>query len=151
MHRHGYQGKKFGRRRDQRQALLKSLAEALIRHQSVETTLPKAKAVINYTEKLITKAKKADLASRRQVIAGLQTIETAHKLVDELAPKMSGRNSGYFRVKRTGWRRGDNAEMAKVSFVDDLKPKADGSAAEKAAKAKESSAKPRQAKNKVSK
>jgi large subunit ribosomal protein L17 len=121
MHRHGYQGTKFHRERDQREALIKGLAEALIIHESIETTLPKAKAVVPYVEKLITKAKKGDLHNRRQVLAALQTVSTAHKLVDELAPKLGDRNSGYFRIKRTTPRRGDNAEMARVSFVDDLK------------------------------
>lgn len=121
MHRHGYKGMKFGRERDQREALVKSLAEALIINESIVTTLPKAKTVVPYVEKLITKAKKGDLHNRRQIIASLQTVSTAHKLVDELAPKLGGRNSGYFRITRTASRRGDNAEMAKVSFVDDLK------------------------------
>src|ERR1700742_4603041 len=121
MHRHGYQGTKFHRERDQREALIKSLAESLILHESILTTLPKAKAVVPYVEKLITKAKKGDLHNRRQVIAALQTLEAAHKLVDEVAPKLGGRSSGYFRVVRTAPRRGDNAEMARVSFVDDLK------------------------------
>jgi len=121
MHRHGYQGTKFHRERDQREALIKGLAESLIIHESIETTLPKAKAVVPYVEKLITKAKKGDLHNRRQVIASLQTISTAHKLVDEIAPKLGGRNSGYFRITRTDNRRGDNAELARVSFVDDLK------------------------------
>lgn len=121
MHRHGYQGRKFGRERDQREALIQSLAEALIIQESIETTLPKAKEVVPYVEKLITKAKKGDLHSRRQVIASLQTISTAHRLVDEIAPKLSKRNSGYFRVERTNTRRGDNAQMARISFVDDLK------------------------------
>ena len=120
MHRHGYQGRKFGRERDQRQALMKSLAESLIIHEGIETTLHKAKEVVTYTEKLITKAKRGDLHSRRQIIASLSTKETASKLIDELAPKLSGRNSGYFRIKKTAFRRGDNAQMAKISFVDDL-------------------------------
>lgn len=121
MHRHGYKGTKFHRERDQREALIKGLAESLIIHESIETTLPKAKAVVPYVEKLITKAKKGDLHNRRQVISSLQTIETAHKLVDDIAPKLGARNSGYFRIKRTTMRRGDNAELARVSFVDDLK------------------------------
>lgn len=133
MHRHGYKGTKFHRERDQREALVKGLAESLIIHESIETTLPKAKAVVPYTEKLITKAKKGDLHNRRQVLAGLQQVSTAHKLVDELAPKLQGRNSGYFRIKRTTNRRGDNAIMARVSFVDDLKeaPVAKSAAEEK--------------------
>lgn len=121
MHRHGYKGRKFGRERDQRQALIQSLAEALIIQESIETTLPKAKEVVPYVEKLITKAKKGDLHSRRQVIASLQTVSTAHRLVDEIAPKLGKRNSGYFRIEKTNARRGDNAQLARISFVDDLK------------------------------
>jgi len=120
MHRHGYTGRKFGRERDQRRALIKSLAEALIINESIETTLPKAKAIRPYVEKLITKAKKGDLASRRAIIASVMTIGTAHKLVDEIAPKLGARNSGYLRIERTKLRRGDNAQLARVSFVDDL-------------------------------
>lgn len=120
MHRHGYKGRKFGRERDQRGALIKSLAEALIINETIETTLPKAKAVVPYVEKLITKAKKGTLHSRRMIISDLQTISTAHKLVDEIAPKLSNRNSGYFRIKKSVSRRGDNAQLAQISFVDDL-------------------------------
>lgn len=121
MHRHGYQGRKLHRERDQREALVKGLADSLIKYESIETTLPKAKEVVPYIEKLITKAKKGDLHNRRQVISKLQTIASAHKLVDELAPKMQGRDSGHVRITKTRTRRGDNAQLAKVSFVDDLK------------------------------
>lgn len=120
MHRHGYKGRKFHRERDQRRALIKGLADSLIKYESIETTLPKAKEIVPYVEKLITKAKKGDLHSRRLVIADLQTIASAHKLVDEIAPKLGGRNSGHLRVERTRTRRGDNAQLARVSFVDDL-------------------------------
>ena len=120
MHRHGYKGKKFNRETDQRKALIVGLAESLVLRESIETTLPKAKAVQSYTEKLITKAKKGGLHYHRQVIAGLSTIEAANKLVNEIAPKLSGRTSGHLRVVRTATRRGDDAQMAKVSFVDDL-------------------------------
>jgi len=147
MHRHGYQGKKFGRERDQREALIKSLAESLVMDESIETTLPKAKEVKRYVEKLITKAKKGDLHNRRQVINGLYTVQAAHKLVDDMAPKMSARTSGHLRVKRTVLRRGDGAQMAKVSFVDDLsievkKPAEKKAVAKPAAKSK-SPAKPK--------
>ncbi|MBI2588647.1 50S ribosomal protein L17 [Candidatus Saccharibacteria bacterium] len=125
MHRHGYKGAKFGRQRDQRRALMKSLADSLILQGSIQTTLPKAKAVVSHMEKLISKAKKGDLHNRRQVISSLATLEAAHKLVDELSPRLVGRNSGYFRVTSTESRRGDNAQMAKVSFVDDLSIKSD--------------------------
>ncbi|HEY5549677.1 MAG TPA: 50S ribosomal protein L17 [Candidatus Saccharimonadales bacterium] len=114
---------RFGRPRSQRRALLKSLADSLILDESIKTTLPKAKAVARYTEKLVTKAKKGktNLSNRRMVISGLNTVEAAHKLVDEIAPKLSGRSSGYTRVEKIGVRRGDNAQLAKVSFVDDFK------------------------------
>ncbi len=121
MHRHGYQGRKFGRERDQREALLASLAESLILHESIETTLPKAKEIVPYVERLITKAKKGDLHNRRQIIAQLQTLEAAHKLVDDIAPKLGARTSGHLRIERTKMRRGDNAQLARVSFVDNLK------------------------------
>jgi large subunit ribosomal protein L17 len=120
MHRHGYQGRKFGRKTDQRLALIKSLAESLVLRESIQTTLPKAKEVSSYVEKLITKAKKGDLHSRRQVIRGLQTLVAAHKLVDDIAPKLNGRTSGHLRIERGDLRRGDGAQMARISFVDDL-------------------------------
>lgn len=120
MHRHGYKGRKFGRERDQREALIKGLAESLIIHESIETTLEKAKDLRPYVEKLVTKAIKGGLHNRRQVIKSLQTLEAAHKLVDEIAPKMQ-RTSGYLRIEKTSARRGDNAQLARISFVDDLK------------------------------
>lgn len=120
MHRHGYQGRKFHRERDQRRALIKGLADSLVKYESIETTLPKAKEIVPYIEKLITKAKKGDLHSRRQIISDLQTVESAHKLVDEIAPKLKGRVSGHVRITRTRIRRGDNTQLARVSFVDDL-------------------------------
>jgi large subunit ribosomal protein L17 len=120
MHRHSYKGRKLHRERDQREALVKGLADSVIKYESIETTLPKAKEVVPYVEKLITKAKKGDLHSRRQVISRLQTLESAHKLVDEVAPKLTGRNSGHLRIEKTRMRRGDNAQMARISFVDDL-------------------------------
>ena len=121
MHRHVYKGRKFGRERDQRRALLKGLATSLVIHGRIETTLPKAKETQRYTEKLITKAKKGDLHSRRQVISKLGNIDAANKLVDVIAPQLSGRNSGYLRVERTTVRRGDGAELAIIEFVDDIK------------------------------
>lgn len=120
MHRHGYKGKKFNRERNQRRALIKGLADSLVKYESIETTVTKAKEIVPYVEKLITKAKKGDLHNRRQVISSLQTVASAHKLVDEIAPKLGARSSGHLRVTKTALRRGDNAQMARVSFVDDL-------------------------------
>jgi large subunit ribosomal protein L17 len=136
MHRHGYKGRKFGRETDQRKALIKGMADSLVLRESIETTLPKAKEVLMYTEKLITKAKKGGLHNRRQVISGLSTLEAAHKLVDDIAPKLQGRVSGHLRIEKTDIRRGDAAQMATVSFVDDLEKKAPAKKAEPAVQPK---------------
>jgi large subunit ribosomal protein L17 len=121
MHRHGYKGRKFGRETDQRRALLKGLATSLVMEERIETTLPKAKELVRYIEKLITKAKRGDLANRRMVIAGLNTQAAAVKLVDQIAPQLTGRTSGHVRVERTRLRVGDGAQMATIEFVDELK------------------------------
>lgn len=120
MHRHGYKGRKFRRQKDERRALIKGLASNLIEHGSITTTTPKAKELVPYFEKLITKAKKGDLHNRRLVIKKVANVFTAHKLVDEIAPKLTKRNSGHVRVVKEHNRRGDNAQMATVSFVDDV-------------------------------
>ena len=122
MHRHGYRGRKLGRQRDQRRALLKGLATSLVMEESIETTFPKAKELVRYIEKLITKAKKGNLANRRAVIAGLSTQVAAVKLVYQIAPQLTGRTSGHVRVERTRLRVGDGTQMAIVEFVDELKP-----------------------------
>lgn len=122
MHRHGYQGRKFGRERDQRIALIRGLAVSLIEHGSIETTLEKAKETRQFIEKVITKAKKGDLANRRLVISRLNSQAAGFKLVDEIAPQLKGRTSGHVRVTRTRIRVGDGAQMARIEFVDELKP-----------------------------
>ena len=111
---------KFSRRRNQRRALLRGLAVSLIRHQRLTTTQVRARAVVPFVEKLITKAKKADLANRRLVIARLGSVSAGHKLVDQIAPKLTGRTSGHLRIRPAGFRTGDNSRLAEVSFVDDL-------------------------------
>ena len=121
MHRHGYIGRKFGRERDQRNALRKGLMTSLVLHGKIETTLPKAKEIVRHIEKLITKAKKGDLHNRRQVIAALSTQEAANRLVDVIAPQLTARNSGHVRVRRTSLRVGDGAQMAIIEFVDEIK------------------------------
>jgi len=155
MHRHGYKGRKFGRERDQRRALMKGLADSLVKYESIETTLPKAKEIVPYVEKLITKAKKGDLHNRRQIIARLQTLESAHKLVDDIAPKLTARSSGHLRVVRTVTRRGDNAQLARVSFVDDIsadaKPVVAKAKAEAEVVAEAAPAKPKAAKKPAAK
>jgi large subunit ribosomal protein L17 len=120
MHSHGNKGRKLGRERDQRRALIKGLATSLVEYGKIETTLPKAKQIVPYVEDLITKAKAGSLHGRRQVIASLSTVSAAHKLVDDIAPKLTARNSGHLRIKQTRLRVGDNSQMALVSFVDDI-------------------------------
>ena len=120
MHRHGYKGRKFGRKTDQRTALINGLVCALIEHKSITTTLARAKEIRRYAEKIITTAKKGDLASRRLVIARLNNQELGSYLVDVVAPQIQ-RNSGYLRIESAGFRRGDHAEMATISFVDEIK------------------------------
>lgn len=119
MHRHSYKGRKFGRETDQRLALTRGLMCSLIRYQSITTTLARAKEIRRKMEKLITIAKKGDLHNRRLVISRLNDLEAATILVDVIAPQIE-RNSGYLRIERAGFRRGDNSEMATISFVDEL-------------------------------
>ncbi len=121
MHRHGYIGRKFGRKRDQRNALMKGLATSLVMHGKIETTLPKAKELVRYIEKIITKAKKGGLDNRRKVIATLSTQEAAFRLFDVIAPQLTQRKSGHVRVKRTSIRVGDGTQMANIEFVDEIK------------------------------
>ena len=119
MHRHGYKGRKFGRETDQRLALTRGLMCSLIKYQTITTTLARAKEIRRDVEKLVTLAKKGDLASRRLAIARLNDIEVAGLLFDTIAPQIK-RDSGYLRIEHAGYRRGDNAEMGTISFVDEI-------------------------------
>jgi large subunit ribosomal protein L17 len=117
MHRHGYKGRKLGREKDQRLALRRGLMIALFTHGKIETTEAKAKEIRRYAEKLVTRAKKGGLANRRLIIARLDNLGIANKLVDDIAPKIK-RDSGYLRITRTRLRVGDNAQLATIEFVD---------------------------------
>ena len=119
MHRHGYKGRKFGRKTDQRRALMRGLMCALIENQSITTTLARAKEMRRDTEKLITIAKKGGLANRRLLISKLNSIDTANLLMDVVAPQIK-HDSGYLRIERAGFRKGDNAELGTISFVDTI-------------------------------
>lgn len=144
MHRHGYKGRKFGRERDQRAALINGLIIALFENGSITTTLIRAKEMRRHAEKLITHAKKGDLAARRLVIARLNNQKVGSYLVDVIAPQIK-RDSGYLRIERAGFRKGDYTEMATISFVDEFVEKAEEPAKkveEKAAKAAPKAAKP---------
>ena len=140
MHRHGYKGRKFGRETNQRTALTRGLMRSLFKYKSINTTLAKAKEIRRPAEKLITTAKKGDLAARRLVIARLNDQLLGNDLVDNIAPQIK-RNSGFLRIEHAGYRRGDNAEMAIISFVDEIKEKVAPKAAEKAEKAVKAPAK----------
>ena len=114
-HKHGY--RKLGRTSSHRSALLKNLAIAIIKSEKIETTLPKAKELRSYVEKLITRARKGDSNAHRAVFASLQDKEATNKLVTEVAPKFKERNGGYTRIIKTRVRRGDAAEMAYIELV----------------------------------
>jgi large subunit ribosomal protein L17 len=114
-HKHGY--RKLGRTSSHRKALLKNLSIALIKSGRMETTLPKAKEIRSFFEKLITKARVGDSNAHRVVFAILQDKETTKKLMEEIAPKYKDRNGGYTRITKTRMRRGDAAEMAIIELV----------------------------------
>ncbi|MDR0408229.1 MAG: 50S ribosomal protein L17 [Campylobacteraceae bacterium] len=114
-HRHGY--KKLGRTSSHRGALLKNLTIAIVKAGKIETTLPKAKELRGFVEKLITRAKKGDFNAHRAIYAVLQDKESVKKLVTEIAPQYIERNGGYTRIIKTRVRRGDAAEMAFIELV----------------------------------
>lgn len=115
-HKHGY--RKLGRTSSHRLALLKNLSIAIIKNGKIETTLPKAKELRSYFEKLITKARVGDANSHKAVFAYLQDKESTKKLVTEIAPKFANRNGGYTRIIKTRQRVGDAAHMAYIELVD---------------------------------
>ena len=114
-HKHGY--RKLSRTSSHRKALLANLAICMIEREKIETTVPKAKELKRYMEKLITKAASGDLNSHRLVFASLQNKAATNKLVTEIATKYSERNGGYTSIVRTRIRRGDATQMAYISFV----------------------------------
>ena len=115
---HGNKKRRFGRTHEHRKAMFANMAAALIKHEQIVTTLPKAKALRPVVEKLITLAKKGDLASRRLVLARMRDQTQTMKLFDTLAPRMKSRAGGYTRVLKAGFRYGDNAPLAVIEFVD---------------------------------
>lgn len=118
MHRHGYKGRKFGRERDQRNALMVGLARSLFVNGSIVTTVEKAKELRPMAEKIISKARKNDLANRRAVISEVRDIQVGNSLVDVIAPAVK-RDSGYLRIVKLDENRvGDNAAKARIEFVD---------------------------------
>lgn len=116
--RHGKKYNHLGRKSAHRKALLRNLACALVEHKRIFTTLAKAKALRQFIEPLITKAKNNTTHSRRVVFSNLQQKETVKELFGAIAEKVGDRPGGYVRVIRTGWRKGDAADMAMIELVD---------------------------------
>ena len=116
--RHGMKGRKLGRTRSHRRALFANMAAALIKHEQIVTTLPKAKELRPYVEKLVTMAKGGSLANYRRIIGTVRDQEQAKKLFDILGPRYKERPGGYLRIMKAGYRHGDCAPMAVIEFVD---------------------------------
>ena len=116
--RHRKKGKKLGVNPSHRKSMLMNLANNLIEHGKIKTTDARAKALRMYIEPLITKARKGDFNSIRQISKSLKSKEIVHKLVHEISPNFINRNGGYTRIIKAGFRYGDNAPMAIIEFVD---------------------------------
>ena len=116
--RHGISGRKLGVTTSHRFAMFRNLAHALIKHEQITTTLPKAKDLRPIVEKLVTLGKRGDLHARRQAIAQMRDLAMVKKLFEVIGPRYKGRNGGYIRVLKAGFRHGDNAPMAIIEFVD---------------------------------
>ena len=116
--RHGYAHRKFNRTHEHRRAMFANMAAALIKHEQIVTTLPKAKDLRPIVEKLITLAKRGDLHARRQAIAQMRDLGMVKKLFDVLGPRYKDRDGGYTRVLKAGFRYGDSAPVAVIEFVD---------------------------------
>ncbi|HXV00603.1 MAG TPA: 50S ribosomal protein L17 [Caulobacteraceae bacterium] len=116
--RHGYTRRKLGRTSSHRTAMFANMAASLIKHEQIVTTLPKAKELRPFVEKLVTLAKRGDLHARRQAISQVRDVTQVGKLFSALGPRYASRNGGYIRVLKAGFRPGDNAPMAVIEFVD---------------------------------
>ena len=116
--RHGSAHRKLNRTSEHRRAMFANMAAALIKHEQIITTLPKAKDLRPIVEKLVTLGKRGDLHARRQAVAQMRDVEMAKKLFEVLGPRYKDRNGGYTRIIKAGFRYGDNAPMAVIEFVD---------------------------------
>ena len=136
--RHRIRGRSFSRTKAHRKAMFDNLCHALLKHEQITTTLPKAKDLRPVVEKLVTLGKRGDLHARRQAIAQIKDVALVKKLFDVLGPRYKTRNGGYTRIMKAGFRYGDNAAMAVIEFVDrdvEAKGKDSGPKAEEAAPA----------------
>jgi large subunit ribosomal protein L17 len=116
--RHGFRGRRFNRTTEHRKAMFANMSAALIKHEQIVTTLPKAKDLRPVVEKLVTLAKRGDLNSRRLAMGQMRDAAMVKKLFDVLGPRYAGRPGGYLRIMKAGFRFGDNAPMAVIEFVD---------------------------------
>lgn len=116
--RHGLAHRKLNRTSSHRKAMFANMAASLITHEQIVTTLPKAKEMKPIMDKLVTLAKKGDLASRRQAIAQIRDKDAVQKLFAVMGERYTDRNGGYTRVLKAGFRHGDNAPMAVIELVD---------------------------------
>ena len=115
---HGHKKRRFGRTHEHRKAMFANMAQALIKHEQIITTLPKAKDLRPVVEKQVTLGKRGDLHARRQAIAQIKDVKLVGKLFDVLGKRYKDRNGGYTRVLKAGFRYGDNAPLAVIEFVD---------------------------------
>ena len=115
---HGRQRRRFNRTSEHRNAMFANMCQALIKHEQIITTLPKAKDLRPVVEKLVTLGKRGDLHARRQAIAQIKDVKIVKKLFDILGPRYKERNGGYTRVLKAGFRYGDAAPMAVIELVD---------------------------------
>jgi large subunit ribosomal protein L17 len=116
--RHRNSGRKLGRTASHRKAMFANMAAALIRHEQIVTTLPKAKELRPVVEKLVTLAKRGDLHARRQAISELRDLGSVKKLFETIGPRYKARAGGYTRVLKAGYRFGDSAAVAVIEFVE---------------------------------
>ena len=116
--RHGITNRKLNRTASHRKAMFANMSAALIKHEQIVTTLPKAKELRPIVEKLVTLGKRGDLHARRQAISQIRDIGMVKKLFDVLGPRYKERHGGYLRIMKAGFRHGDNAAIAVIEFVD---------------------------------
>ena len=116
--RHRNSGRKLNVTQSHRTAMFANMAAALIKHEQIKTTLPKAKELRPVVEKLVTLSRRGDLHARRQAVSTIRDLDQVKKLFDVIGPRYAGRPGGYIRVLKAGFRFGDNAPMAIIEFVD---------------------------------
>ena len=136
--RHGKAHRKLGRTSAHRTAMFANMSASLIKHVQIDTTLPKAKELRPFVEKLVTLAKRGDLHARRQAISIVRDVEQVGKLFAAIGPRYQERQGGYIRVLKAGFRYGDNAPLAVIEFVDrDVSAKGKDSGPDYAAQAED--------------